>query len=212
MGPPKRYEEGVISREFTVQYNHEVLQHRGVFDKNGLFSRNGLRDALLEFKWLLLSHQFDLVQELSKNYDEFSPATIKLSIDTFLDYYTKAQVSHHMSYAPPSTQWFLANIYTPLENLIIRYYGAQKISRHEMRMRFLGIITETAQSKGGSIQETAFWFISSYRSVDSIKDLFYSVDKQIIQPLGILYIVSIIGEFATDINISEGRDLGEMLS
>lgn len=187
------------------------MTYRGFFDKEGQINRNALKNELIEYSWLLVSDQKHSISMLNARYDEMSAETIKLGIDVYLNEYVKRQISDYMNYSLPPAKWFLANMYEPLEELIVRYYNTTKISRHEMRLRYLSVITETAKVKGLSIQECSLWFIASCRSIDSIKDLFYSVDRQIIQPLGILYIVSIIGEFAVDINTTSGINLAEML-
>jgi len=135
----------------------------------------------------------------------------QLGIDVYLNEYVKRQISDYMNYTLPPAKWFLANMFEPLETLIIRYYNTTKTSRHEMRLRYIDILTETAKIKGITIQECSFWFMASCRSVEFIKDIFYSIDKQVLQPLNILYIVSIIGEFAVDINATDGINFAEKL-
>lgn len=198
------------------RYHHSRLlrkdiRYRGIFKEDGItLNRNSLKSAVLEYKWLLLSDSYGILANVSLRSDAYDENFRQDCAKYFLKRYVTGRIGQYVGVSHASNDWFLENMYTPLEDLLSLQTKSPKIDRNEMRKRFVDILSAMTKDRGQTVPECALWWVTVIRDFEQFHEVTeeYFPRKSL---LYMLYIASIVGEFATDINNSVGVDIAKVV-
>lgn len=209
----KRSEQNISisSRYFRQQRVQKDILYRGIFRGDGTtINRNNLKNAVLEYKWLFLSDLHGILADLSLRFNRHKNDVRQDYAEHFLKRYVTWRIDQYVGVSHASDDWFLENAYGPLENFLSLQTKSPKIERNEMRNRFVGILVDMAKDRNQDIPGCALWLMFLIHDIKQFRD-FMEEYLPHTSLLHVFYVASIIGEFATDINRSNGVDITKVL-